>query len=264
MDVKRVSACTFPLKEQPLDYALDVISQSGFEKIDLLARMPHFSVVDDDYSIDELERLCEHYGIRVANIGAYCGRDFSSEDPAERDRAVDEMRLTLAAAERLGARTIRVAPGTGKRDEIDTLVPHFKNAVELAEKHGIVLGIENHGTEISGNPEACLEICDKVGSKRFGILYEPCNLMAADTDYKEALDILQDHIVHVHIKDGYYNTEGKWERCMLGEGTIDVQWVWDTVEGLGYTAEYALEFEVGHIEPVETGYKNWLEYWRAL
>ena len=48
MDVKRVSACTFPLKEQPLDYALDVISQSGFEKIDLLARMPHFSVVDDD------------------------------------------------------------------------------------------------------------------------------------------------------------------------------------------------------------------------
>ena len=264
MDANRVSACSFPLKEQPLDYALKVMSESGFDKIDLLARMPHFSVTDPDYGIDELERRCEQYGVRIANIGAYCGKDFSAEDGSEREAAVKEMNDTLAAARRLGSRTIRVAPGTGKRAEIDTLVPYFKDAVEIAERDGIWMGIENHGTEISGNPEACLEICEKVGSERFGILYEPSNLMAAGTDYKEAFDIFQDHIVHVHIKDGDYNAEGKWERCMLGDGIIDVKWVWDQVESLGYTDEYALEFEVGSIEPVETGYRKWLDYWEAL
>lgn len=264
MDVNRVSACSFPLKEKPLAYALEVIAASGFDKVDLLARMPHFSVTDPDYSVDDLERLCETHGLRIANIGAYCGRGFSAESDADREAAVKEMNDTLAVAKRLGSRTIRVAPGTGKRAEIDTLVPYFKAAAEIAERDGIWLGIENHGTEISGNPEACLEICNKVGSSHFGILYEPSNLMAANVDYKEAFDIFQDHIVHVHIKDGAYNDEGKWERCMLGDGVIDVKWVWEQVEALGYTGEYALEFEVGHIEPVETGYRKWLDYWEAL
>jgi len=264
VDVNRVSACSFPLKEQPLDYALKVMSESGFDKIDLLARMPHFSVTDPDYSVDELERLCDTYGVRIANIGAYCGRGFSSENASERDAAVEEMNKTLEVAKRLGSRTIRVAPGTGKRAEIDTLVPSFKDAAEIAERDGIWMGIENHGTEISGTPEACLEISEKVGSKHFGILYEPSNLMAANVDYKDAFDIFQDHIVHVHIKDGNYNDEGKWERCMLGDGVIDVKWVWDNVEALGYKDEYALEFEVGQIEPVETGYSKWLRYWESL
>ena len=264
MDKNRVSACSFPLKEKPVDYALKVISESGFNKVDLLARMPHFSVTDPHYSMGVLEQLCDHYGIRIANIGAYCGRGFSSEDESEREAAVLEMNTTLAFAKRLGSRTIRVAPGTGKRAEIDTLVPYFKAAAEIAERDGIWMGIENHGTEISGNPEACLEISEKVGSKHFGILYEPSNLMAANVDYKEAFEIFQDHIVHVHIKDGNYNDEGKWERCMLGDGVIDVQWVWDHVEGLGYNDEYALEFEVGHIEPVETGYAKWLAHWENL
>ena len=264
MDINRVSACSFPLKEQPLDYALKVISESGFDKVDLLARMPHFSVTDPDYSVDELVRLSEQYGLRIANIGAYCGRGFSSEDEAEREAAVKEMQDTLAVAKRLGSRTIRVAPGKGKRAEIDTLVPYFKDAAKIAERDGIWMGIENHGTEISGDPEACLEISEKVGSKHFGILYEPSNLMAAGAEYKHAFSVFKDHIVHVHIKDGDYNADGKWERCMLGDGMIDVQWVCDQVEGLGYTGEYALEFEVGHIEPVETGYKKWLEDWEKL
>ena len=173
-------------------------------------------------------------------------------------------RATLEAAKRLGARTIRVSPGTGKRDEIDRLVPYFKDAAEIAERDGIWMGIENHGSELSGNPEACLEISEKIGSKHFGILYEPSNLMAANVDYKEAFDIFKDHIVHVHIKDGNYNPDGKWERCMLGDGVIDVQWVWDSVEALGYTGEYALEFEVGKIEPVESGYSKWRRYWESL
>ena len=80
MDTNRLSACSFPLKTRDLDYTLLVMSESGFGKMDLVARMPHFSMTDRDCSIDELEQLCEKYGIRVANIGTYCGREFSAED----------------------------------------------------------------------------------------------------------------------------------------------------------------------------------------
>ena len=152
-------------------------------------------------------------------------------------------------------------PGSGERELIDKVVPHFQEAAAAAEALGIYLGIENHGGPISGDPDACLEISQKVGSKHFGILYEPGNLMAADQDYQEAFEVFRDHIVHVHIKDGRYNDDGKWDRTMLGDGVLDLHWIWDRVESTGYDGDYALEFEVGNIEPVETGYRKWYETW---
>lgn len=261
MNTERVSACSYPLREQPLDYTLKVISEAGFKKVDLLARMPHFSVTDPAYSMDDLKRLCDRYGVRVANLGSYCGQKFASEFTEELDAAKTEMRLTLEAARDLGARTIRIMPGSGERELIDRIVPHFQEAARYAEELGIYMGIENHGGPISGNPEACREISEKVGSRHFGILYEPGNLMQADQDYKEAYKVFRDHIVHVHIKDGRYGTDGKWERTMLGDGVLDLHWIWDQVEETGYDGDYALEFEVGHIEPVDTGYRKWYEVW---
>jgi sugar phosphate isomerase/epimerase len=262
MNTDRVSACSYPLREEPLDYALKVISEAGFKKVDLLARMPHFSVTDPDYSMEELVRLADGYGVRIVNIGSYCGQAFASDSSEELDAAMSEMWKTLDAAKGLGARTIRVMPGSGERENIDKVVPHFRKAAERAEKLGIYMGIENHGGPISGNPEACKEISEKVGSKHFGVLYEPGNLMAADEDYQEAFEVFRDHIVHVHIKDGSYDADGKWQRTMLGDGVLDLQWIWDRVESTGYDGDYALEFEVGNIEPVETGCRKWYETWR--
>ena len=262
MDVTRISACSFPLRERGLDETFRVIAEAGFDKIDLLGRVPHFSVTDPDYDMDALGRACDKYGVALANIGSYCGRDFVADSEDVRRAAIDELKKTLDVGKAFGAKSIRIVPGDGKRASIDALLPQFRDAAEYAEKLGIYMGIENHGSEISGDPAACRELCEKVGSKYFGILYEPCNLMAAGTDYKSAFDVFKDHIVHVHIKDGDYNSEGQWERCMLGDGIIDYRWVWNQVEALGYDRDYALEFEVGHIEPVETGYRKWYETWK--
>ena len=85
--------------------------------------------------------------------------------------------------------------------------------------------------------------------------------MAVGVEYKPAFEVFKDHIVHVHIKDGDYNDDGKWERCVLGDGIIDYPWVWDQVEALGYTGDYALEYEVPQIEAPKTGYRKWYETW---
>jgi len=262
MDTSRISACSYPLREKDLDYALKVLAESGFKKVDLLGRVPHFSATDPAYSMDEMGRLLEKHGLTLANIGSYCGQGFSAATEEERATAVDEMRKTLDAAKQFGARSIRIVPGDGKRASIDAVVPYFKEAAEYSEKlGGIYMGIENHGGEISGNPEACAEISAKVGSPYFGVLYEPANLMDADEDYKPAFETFKDYIVHIHIKDGVYNADGKWERTMLGEGVIDIHWVWDKMESIGFDGDYALEFEVEDIEPVKTGYRKWYETW---
>ncbi|MFT5370469.1 MAG: sugar phosphate isomerase/epimerase, partial [Candidatus Latescibacterota bacterium] len=133
MDVSRVTACSFPLKEKDLDYTFQVISESGFDKIDLVGRMPHFSVTDPAYDMDELRRVVEKYGVRLANIGSYCGRGFSDESEGERKAAMDEMKKTLDVAKEFGAKSIRIFPGDGTLASMDKVVPYFQESAGYAE-----------------------------------------------------------------------------------------------------------------------------------
>ena len=135
----------------------------------------------------------------------------------------------------------------------------FRVSARYAEERGVFLGMENHKGSIAGNPDWCVELCEAVGSKHFGVLYEPCNLLHAGVDYRNALATFGEWVTHVHVKDGRVR-DGGFERCHLGEGDVDAKWVFDNVEALGYTGDYALEYEICDLEPIETGLKKWLDY----
>ncbi len=42
MDLSRLSACSYPLRKEPLEEALRVIAGAGFDKVDLLGVAEHF------------------------------------------------------------------------------------------------------------------------------------------------------------------------------------------------------------------------------
>jgi len=264
MDITRASACTYALRNKSVDYALKVVAEAGFKKVDLWGGMPHFSINESEYSVDELAKMAEKYSVQIANIGTYCGQRFSSDSREEIELELKNTKKTIDVAKRLGARSIRIVPGNGERAIIDKIVPYFKKSAEYAELKGVYMGFENHGGEISGNPEVCAELSEKVGSKHFGVLYEPCNLMHAGVEYKKAFAVFSQYITHVHVKDGAPNADGKFQGTMLGDGIIDVKWVVENLNKVGYMGDFALEYEVDDIEPVETGLKKWFEYWETI
>ena len=264
MDMTRASACTYALRNKSVDYAFKVVSEAGFKKVDLWGGMPSFSVNESEYSIDELIKTTEKYKVQIANIGTYCGRRFSSDSKEEIEQELKDTKKTIDVAYMLGTRSIRIVPGSGEKAVVDKIVPHFKKSAEYAELKGVFMGFENHGGEISGNPEVCAELSKKVGSKYFGVLYEPCNLMHAGVDYKKAFAVLSQYITHVHIKDGAPQASGNFRATMLGDGVIDMKWVVENLNKVGYKGDFALEYEVDEIEPVETGLKKWFEYWKNL
>jgi len=122
--------------------------------------------------------------------------------------------------------------------------------------------MENHRGSIAGNPQVVAELCRNVNSPHFGVIYEPCNLLAIEVDYKQALDTLGDWVVHTHIKDGTWES-GEYQRVHLGDGDVDFVWVVEQLEAAGYEGDYALEYEVGNIEPVETGMSKWYDRFTA-
>jgi sugar phosphate isomerase/epimerase len=88
--------------------------------------------------------------------------------------------------------------------------------------------------------------------------------MHAGVDYKKAFSAFSQYITHVHIKDGKAQSGGKFKATMLGDGEIDVKWVIENLNNTGYNGDFALEYEVNEIEPVETGLKKWYEYYKKL
>jgi len=260
MDLDRLTTCTYPLREREPEYSFRLFEEVGFQKLDLWGNMPHFSADPAECDPAALEALVEKHGIRIGNLGSYPGAKFASDSAEEVEADLQEMRDTVDLAARFGARSIRVRPGeTEDRAIIERIAEPFQESAEYAKSRGIYLGMENHGGSIAGHPDWCLELCEAVGSKHFGVLYEPCNLMHAGVDYREALETFGDWVTHVHVKDGKVDGD-EFERCHLGEGDVDAKWVFDTVEAFGYDGDYALEYEICDIEPIETGLPKWLEY----
>jgi len=264
MDINRISSCTYPVRELDVELAFKVMADAGARKVDLWGDMPQFSLISVACSLDDLIGKAQAQGVQIANLGSYPGRAFASANPEVRAAELAALQATLHAARALGARSIRVIPGQGDDPgQIDNLAPYFAAGAELAEQLGVSMGMENHAGSIAGSPTDARRLCQAVGSKHFGVLYEPANLMHGGVDYHEAFDIFHDHIVHIHVKDGAVGKDG-FARTHLGEGDIDYRWVVDSLEGIGYTGDYALEYEICDLEAIESGLPRWVKYFRAL
>jgi len=261
MNLERISTCTYPVREEPLDYTLGLIAGSGYKKVDLWGGPPNYSNDPGECDIQALKEKAQSYGLLIANPGTYPGRRFHE---AGYHAEMIEMLRAIDNAAILGSRSIRVCPGHGEDPSIiPDLIPFFEESAEYASDKGVYLGMENHQGSIAAFPTQIMGLVKAVGSPYFGILYEPANLMACKVDYKEAQAAFAGHITHVHIKDSHW-IDDTYERTNLGEGDVDIEWVVQTLEADGYTGDYALEFEIEKTIPVEVGLPAWLEYLSAI
>jgi sugar phosphate isomerase/epimerase len=268
MDMSRVSACTIPFLEQPLEEALVAIAAAGFIKIDLLGRLPHFSLDPAECDPSAVKAAADGHGLHIANLGTYVGADFASEDPAVQEAELGRMHRAIDVAAFFGSHSIRVRPGNDCPECIERIVPWFQRSAAYAADHGISMGFENHGGGISGQPELCRRLAEQVGSCAFGVLYEPYNLMSSDVDYRSALDVMGDWVVHVHFKDGVSTAEG-FRMTLPGEGELDFTWMLKRLTGLGYEGDIALEYDpharpLGVLDPPEVGLRRWYRVFRGL
>ncbi|NLS76807.1 MAG: TIM barrel protein [Chloroflexi bacterium] len=260
--MSRVSVCSIALRHLEAEAAFRVIAEAGFKKVDLLQRPPHFSLDPAECDPEKVAKAARTYGLQIANLGTYTGAGFESENPAEQEAALKLMYRAIDLAVFFGARSIRVRAGNDDPACIERIVPWFKQSADYAAAHRVYMGIENHGGAISGNPEVLTSLFGKVGSPYFGDLYEPYNLMSAGTEYHYALGVMRKHIVHAHFKLGK-GKPGAMQLTMPEENEIDYPWVLSTLDKLGYTGDFALEYEYKG-EPAETALPKWYEAFKAL
>ena len=270
MDTSRISTCSIALIHHPYAEAFKIIRDAGYEKVDVLERVPHLSLFPEECDPKALKEAADKHNLQIANLATYAGGGndgrayawsfhdwsvpkpeqftgvgFSSGSSDELDREFEQIIRTIDLACLLGARSIRVVPGDNTPETISRIVPWFKKVTKHAEEKKIYMGLENEGEGgILGIPAVLREFVEKVGSPYLGVLFEPGNLLIdSQTDFRAAMKVMKDIIVHCHFKDCVRRND-KYELCLMGTGDIDFVWIVEQLEAAGYTGDYSLEYEL--------------------
>lgn len=175
--------------------AVDVFSlvklakKQGWEGLELDAERPHAAPMD--LSADDRKRLRDlagEIGLELCAVSPNC--DLSSPVPVQRETMISYVRDCIKLAHDLGSPMCKVFAawrgitlheglatydetygynqyGFWKGDRRGFVVDAMRELCKVAEDHGIVLAMQNHGPDIVNRYQDVLELIEEIGSPAF-------------------------------------------------------------------------------------------------
>lgn len=263
----KISLCTISLFKHAdnLEQIFQLMDKVGIKYADARASEPRGHVLRSMSSEERknVAALAKKYGISICSLAGSVGGGFSSDDEKARDNELAEMKKEIDLAAELGASVIRVSSGIEYKPDPDIcfdpaivkrVLPYHKEAAGYAESKGIKLGNENHRLSFSAYSDKLAELCRMIGSENWGVIYEPGNLFGNMKDYKKGFEDQKEHVVHVHLKDGYPfmfpkdTTETRLYCTVYGLGKLDIPWVIKKLKEIDYKGFISIEYEAWHPE----------------
>jgi sugar phosphate isomerase/epimerase len=194
---------------------------AGFEAVQYnmacsgLSSLP-LEIADDTASA--IARAATVHGIEVVAVSATYNMIHPVAERLEQGRRAAV--AIAACAARVGAKVLTLC--TGSADPLDQwrhhpdngtpqswrkLLREFEYLVPLAERHGLMLGVEPELGNVVSSAHVARRVIDTLRSDRIGIILDPANLFEiadrknADAIVAEAIDLIGDRIVMAHAKD---------------------------------------------------------------
>ena len=163
-------------KTMNLDDLLDFCAEYNFDGVDLTGYyFPNYPQVPTDEYIYHIKRKAHLLGVSISGTGVR--NDFSNPDATKRQADVQLIKNWIEVAAKLGAPVIRVFAGVLNPkeytwDEIAKwMVVDIKECVEYGQKHGVIVGIQNHNDFIKTADEA-IKIIKMVNMEWCGLILD--------------------------------------------------------------------------------------------
>jgi sugar phosphate isomerase/epimerase len=164
---------------------LDWCASQNIEAIDLTGYyFPGYPEVPADEYVYELKRRAFKLGMDISGTGIR--NNFASPDPAVRAADVARAKKWIIVAEKLGAPVIRLFAGEIPKgyennwDEVaGWMIDCFKECAAFGEKHGVIIGIQNHGDMLQ-TADQCIKVVKAINSVWAGIILDTGNFKVTD------------------------------------------------------------------------------------
>ncbi|HTN73819.1 MAG TPA: sugar phosphate isomerase/epimerase family protein [Pirellulaceae bacterium] len=153
-------------------------------------------------------------GIAISGLGYYPNP--LAPDEQEASRSVAQLRELIRAAGLLGVTQVNTFIGRDWTRSVDDNWPRFLATwaplVQLAEDHGVRIGIENcpmlftrdewpGGKNLATSPRIWRRMFNDIPSDSFGLNYDPSHMIWQQMDYLAPLREFASKLFHIHAKD---------------------------------------------------------------
>ncbi len=252
-------------------------SMSLFDWIEMAATLPHVEGLElyppafESFEPDYLARVrsaIERHGLQMPMMCA--SPDFVRREPRQRREEIERYQMIIGIVAALGGATCRILSGQRQpdvaRDEgIRWVVDAIKQLLPHAERHRVVLVMENHYKdgywqypEFAQRSDVFLEIVEQIDSPWFGINYDPSNAVIAGEDPYALLDAVKHRVVSMHASDrslegGTLSDLQRFDvdplqgyapfvrHGVIGEGLIDYDRIFSTLYSAGFQGWISIE-----------------------
>lgn len=214
------------LPELELAQVLQTASDIGYRCVEVMCWPPskaerryagvtHINVEDlSEGAISQIAQLQKETGVFISGLGYY--PNCLSPDEQEAERCAEHLKKVIAAAPKLGIHRVNTFIGRDFTKSVDDnwprLLKTWKPIVDIAEKVGVRIGIENcpmlftqdewpGGKNIATSPAIWRRLFSDLDSPNLGLNYDPSHMVWQCMDYLKPLRDFIDRIFHVHAKD---------------------------------------------------------------
>jgi len=159
-------------------------------------------------------------------------------------------------AKNIGAKIINT--NSGPKKKLPTFYENIFEIAEVAEDLDITVALETHG-DIIDSGESIVRIIEHIGSSHVKINYDFANVLYfSKGSVRPEQDILtvMDHVVHLHIKDFVWGSDGRWRFTVIGQGLIHYERVFNSLRAQKWVGPVTLETPPRLMREVTAGTKN--------
>tara|TARA_R110002033_G_scaffold167394_1_gene206521 strand:+ start:17506 stop:18447 length:942 start_codon:yes stop_codon:yes gene_type:complete len=186
---------------------LDWCAEQNIKALDVTGYyFPGYPEVPSDDFIYAFKKKAFLLGIDISGTGIK--NDFASPDLKVRQEAVELAKKWIVVASKLGAPVIRLFAGKipegyeNKWGEVaEWMVDCFKECAEFGAKHGVIIGIQNHGDMIQTS-EQCIKVMKAVNSEWAGIILDTGMFKTKDP-YKD-IKAVTPYTVNWQVKESVF------------------------------------------------------------
>lgn len=233
MDRFQFLASTGPLFARPLDWAMGVIAEAGYDGVELMVTQD--PATQDGETVAEAS---EREGMPVPVVhGPFLlltRRVFGTDQVGKAERS-----LELAA--QLGAHLMIVHPPFRWQTSFHSWL--VEDAERAADELGTRVGVENlFPVSVAGRPVRFHRYTEPTHLAPFPhLVFDTSHFAVAGVDIVEAWDVLQDRTEHLHVSDN--RGRGRDSHAPLGHGGLPLGGFLRTVAASDYAGPICLELD---------------------
>ncbi len=198
---------------------MEFAAKNKFEGFDATGYyFPGYPEVPPDSYVDGLKRRAAELGIAISGTGVR--NNFTTGDKATRDAGVKHIQEWARVAARLGAPVVRVFADTQMRAQTwetvskgatreqveDWIAAALKECAGEGEKHGVRIGVQNHGDFLKTGAEL-MALVKRVGSNWCGPIVDTGYFKTPDPYVDMAL--VAPHAVNWQVKQSPFGEESE-------------------------------------------------------